>query len=1140
MVLLALQVVCSGSALAIENPEFAGRFGPDGTEASDFVIKQNDLPSVAVDQQTGSVYVLDSGADAIYKFDGEGHSVDFGGSNPDVSGNKLSGLSIFDFRQGGQIAVDSESHRIYVTSGNSVVAFEANGDPALFTNGPVAGTNIISGFNGSAFGELLALGVDSSGNIYAGDYAGTVSIFKSSGEEVTRFTASTPGSLALAPDGSVLIFSWDEQSVRRYTPSEVPVTASTTYTPGPAFNSADFASGVTVDSDTGEVYLVESNFSSSWIAEYSPGGDLIRTFGKRGEPGSFAGYAEGIAYAETGEKLYVGQARSELFSKVAIFRERIPMAPAVLFTSPVHVTADSALLRAQLNPNRLKTTYYFEFGTDDCSKIPDPCHILDPANVSIGGGLDPVLVSLQLSGLESGTTYHYRVVAENALGITKGPDRSFSTDRLGLGFEPSDSRAWEMVSPPDKLGGEISGGLVQAEQSGDGLAFWTLGSIVESPAGSRAFEPATVLARRDDTGWSSRDLTVPHSEATRVVLDGEYGIFAPDLSAALLEPRDGTPLSPEATERTPYLRNTLVETGGFTPLLTAGNVSSGARFGGDELTGQTGKATVDGADADLSHIVLSSEVPLIEGADVPLGNTLYEWSAGELMPVSVLPAAEGGGWVDGVLGSQQGVAKTAISQDGSRVFWAPGNMGTAGINLTGLYMRDVPAEETFRLDVREAGVNGDGTVAPMFQGASADGSVVYFTDTRQLTADASPEGRDLYRCEIPSGASGCSTLTDLSAPAPDSGESGEQQGIVSGLSEDGSRVFFVARGVLDTEPNGLGETARAGKPNLYAWTEGVGNRFVATLSEEDDRDWGKVNGSTPGYFVNRVASASPSGRYLAFMSSQSLTGYDSHDAGGALPAEEVYRYDATTDDLRCVSCNPTGGSPEADKNRPPSVDVSFLWEDRTLAAALPESLRAAGERLSRYPVYAPRAMLDNGRVYFNAFDSLVPTDTNGKWDVYQYEDTGVGSCTASPAGAAMSRLAGGCVSLISSGGNDDNSAFLDSSTSGSDVFFLTQERLSVADYDAETDIYDARVNGVPERADARAECVGEACQPEPNVPPDPTTASSVFRGPGNVTARLRHRCPKGKHRGGRTRCKANKHRPRHHKKRAGHRGRAEK
>ena len=61
-----------------------------------------------------------------------------------------------------------------------------------------------------------------------------------------------------------------------------------------------------------------------------------------------------------------------------------------------------------------------------------------------------------------------------------------------------------------------------------------------------------------------------------------------------------------------------------------------------------------------------------------------------------------------------------------------------------------------------------------------------------------------------------------------------------------------------------------------------------------------------------TARVSPDGRYLAFMSNRSLTGYDNVDANPAAKGardEEVYLYDAATKLLLCASCNPNGQPP---------------------------------------------------------------------------------------------------------------------------------------------------------------------------------------------------------------------------------------
>ena len=61
----------------------------------------------------------------------------------------------------------------------------------------------------------------------------------------------------------------------------------------------------------------------------------------------------------------------------------------------------------------MATTYRFEYGTSSS-------YGLQTAEVDAGSGTGAVDASANLTGLTSDTTYHYRVVATNAAGVTRG------------------------------------------------------------------------------------------------------------------------------------------------------------------------------------------------------------------------------------------------------------------------------------------------------------------------------------------------------------------------------------------------------------------------------------------------------------------------------------------------------------------------------------------------------------------------------------------------------------------------------------------------------------------------------------------------------------------------------------------------
>ena len=456
------------------------------------------------------------------------------------------------------------------------------------------------------------------------------------------------------------------------------------------------------------------------------------------------------------------------------------------------------------------------------------------------------------------------------------------------------------------------------------------------------------------------------------------------------------------------------------------------------------------------------------------------------------------------------------------MFWSTGFYGANNNGLEGLYLRDTAGDETVRLDTVQGGT-GTGQAQPLFQGTNPSGTVVYFSDSQRLTADASPAGFDLYRCEIPTGdpAAGCATLTNLTGPAVSGGESAEVLGLLSGMSDAGNRLYFVAEGVLSANENEFGDSAQPGEPNLYFWEEGAGPHYVATLSVEDEPNWG----GRSKVAAEVSATTSPDGRFLAFMSERSLTGQPNEDLETGKPVEHAFTYDADSDRLQCISCNPTGSASKGQISEGFSqlVDPQRQWEGQRVSAILPQPTinRSTGESL-----YRSRVVFDSGRVFFNSLDGLVSADSNGQWDVYQFEPLGQGSCTASSGGSAIARSGEGCVSLISSGTAEDESVFLDASASGDDAFFLTPARLSVLDEDAVLDVYDARVDGVPATLAPNTECLGEACQATAIAPNDPTPASAAFKGQGNVKQSARKRCAKGKRavrRGGKARCVARKH-----------------
>ncbi len=734
--------------------------------------------------------------------------------------------------------------------------------------------------------------------------------------------------------------------------------------------------------------------------------------------------------------------------------------------SAAEVSSTGATLQAEINPLGHETTYYFQYGTGSCKADPASCAKAPTSAIDVGSSESGQSSSVPLQGLEPDTTYHYRVLATNSLGTAEGAEHELTTQPASNAFTLPDGRAWELVSPADGDGTPIEpltseGGWILASEDGDAITYVVDGAIGEEPQGNRAPEYSQVISRRGSSGWASEDVATPNSRANGISPNAsefvpEYQFFTPDLSLALVDPFAYTklaepPLAPEATQATMYIRND--ETGGYLPLVTEANVAPGTEFGQ--------QIEFRAATPDLSAVVLHSTVALEDGG--PIHGGLYEWTKGRLHLLSVLPEKEGASGEPAAgaeLGFRNRLVSHAISDDGTRVVWeTPEEEARRGH----LYMRDTVTEKTLQLD-RAQGVVEPRHGSAKFQAASGNGARVFFTDKQRLTEEstANPEESgepDLYECEVleEAGTPVCD-LTDLTVDNNE-GEHANVQGVLLGASEDGSTVYFVARGVLASNENGSDESAAAGKANLYeVHYEGEGmpwkTTFIAVLSSEDDPEWTcgeSGGGALCGDAAHVTARVSPNGEYLAFMSSASLTGYDNLDQNSGKPDEEVYLYDAGTQRLTCISCNPTGARPVGvlDTKYPGEgygllVDRGLVWAGHWLAGSIP-GWTAQDEE---FALFQSRYLSDEGRLFFDSPGDLVPQATNHKEDVYEYEPGGVGSCEGD---------SGGCVSLISSGSSGQESAFLEATPSGNDVFFLTDSQLVPPAVAGELHVYDARV-----------------------------------------------------------------------------------
>jgi DNA-binding beta-propeller fold protein YncE len=1193
--------------------------------------------AVAVDDSSGDVYVSDSSAALIYKFDEDGELVtSFGDTEPTHDG-KLKGLltpaGSFAPPSGLAfgIAVDQATGELYaIDSGHAIVdVFDSSGayleqtgvEPDAYGCGGIFTTGIavndkggelllsttcaastelpkayrfdlatgafIAPIDGSetpdeSFGNLYVsvAAADSSGYVYISDAAhGVADVFNSAGryEGQMRFSQeASQEAVAVAQDTGDVYLARPRGDIEIYGPSVI--VPDVTTLPAEVHSTTEATLNGEVNPD--ELQVTECFFEYGKTTAYGQTAECEPDAAALGEgASSVATHADLTGLTPGATYHYRLVAANPNGPNKESGDQEFFTGASIDATFATAVSSTSATLATELNPHGLATTYHFEYDAVEYTEGGGPHGTSTPTG-SAGAGTTDVTRTAQISGLQPETIYHFRLVATNSLGTVEGPDHTFTTQPPSTSQLLPDARAWELVSPPDKHGSSLEsapreGGDIQAAAEGGAIAYFAKAPITAEPPANRSPSTSQVLSTRTAAGWQTEEIATPNEHP--VGLHGgflsEYQLFSLDLSLAAVEPVGATPLVPQATERTPYLRQ---PDGTYLPLLVGcpappascpeiveenADVPPGSSFGGLEGRSETFeyRSGVEfvAASPDLRHVLLTAPQALTPGFAPGYSlelqrQNLYEWSAGALRLVSQIPAepdaltcaaAEPSCLPASETGSTANVGATdenvrgAVSADGDRVVFETQQPSTH------LFLRDLQRHETLWLDAAQLGPRNRPGGNPLFSYATSDGSAVFFTDSARLTAGSTAaEGApDLYMCSVVEDADHLACdLHDLSAPSAGT-EPADVLGTPIGAAADGSSVYFVANGALvpGASPGDCGNEAipADGSPtatcNIYRYdTATAARNLVASISGADGGDWGANGPSTGRDLSHLTARVSPDGRWLAFMSRRPLTGYDNRDARSGVRDEEVFLYDSQTERLVCASCNPTGARPSgafdpSEGAIGPLVDRNGAWGGTWLAASLPGWTKVD----DAHALYQPRYLSDSGRLFFNAADALAPNDSNGTVDVYQYEPpVGAGqppSDTCNTASPGYSPASAGCIDLISSGTSREESAFMDASETGDDAFFLTSAQLTPRDFDTALDLYDARVGGGEPQPVSPVECSGDACQ-QPAVPPnDATPGSLTFNGPGNL-----RQCPTGKRpKNGKCvkRKATKKHKHRHHK-----------
>jgi hypothetical protein len=585
-------------------------------------------------------------------------------------------------------------------------------------------------------------------------------------------------------------------------------------------------------------------------------------------------------------------------------------------------------------------------------------------------------------------------------------------------------RAYEMVTPLYKEGFPVE--RPTYGDDGGAVAYISLGNFADGAQGG--FN--RYIATRSSAGWTT---TSPYGPAT-TYNSYEIVVFSADLRSSLVLMQRGA--APADEGQFYYLRG---PEGSFTRV---GPVAVPGVDGGGASTRE--------ASPDLTHVIFGHGLGTSNDESAALYEFVGTGNEGPPRPVSVdnAGASTPGEACSAGLTNGDGRDTPGISTDGRVIAFLSGCNGTGALQLWarvgGSATVAVSRSECTRTSGDPGGVCN--ALAPAsYAGMATDGSRVYFTTTQQLVNGDTDQSNDLYDCEILPGApapvglaNSCSSLTEVSGNA----SGANVEGVVR-ISEDGSRVYFVAKGVLAANLGTNDAAPVAGDENLYVWQKDAAHPAgQATFVTKLESGIGQAQTTTDG-------------RYLVFTTASRLLPSDTDEAA------DVYRYDADTHGLLRLSTDSSGTGGDE-----PGADVR-LANPGTPTLGTPVRLKSA-------------ITSDAATVVFGTAEQLSPADTNNGPDVYAWHD--------------------GQVSLISPGGAYGASA-LGITASGRDIFFETGQPLTAGDSGTEGDVYDARVDGGFPVA-APATCSGEACQGSTTPQPQPpsASASAAFNGPGSPLA----------------------------------------
>jgi DNA-binding beta-propeller fold protein YncE len=441
--------------------EFTASFASAGSGAGQL----SDPQGIAVNESTRAVYVADTDNHRVVEFDSSGNFVSAWGwgvsdgsaaSEICTSGCQagIAGTGTGQFTEPIFVAVDNSggpsSGDVYVAdiAHDIVQKFDKSGNlvTSWGTEGATTYSGGISGIAVMTNGKLIVqpgggngIAVDSFGNVFGGSLAidlTTNDHYDNNGGEVLEYKMGEGPSVdgfgseqlneakGIAIDtatGAVYVANSGDNDVLVFSPVPVPEVISAPVTTVGS-TSATLTGEVTPNNGASVTgchfeYGIDTSYSLGSVpcSPATPYSGRTTVTANVSGLTPFTTYHFRLAATDSNSKNLYQYSRDRSFTPMPAF------APSVDGISVSELTPRTATLSAEINPNMSATIYRFQYGTSagyGSQTLPSE---------SIGSDGSDHSVSETISELQPGTTYHFRVVAVNQIGVAEGSDSTFNT-----------------------------------------------------------------------------------------------------------------------------------------------------------------------------------------------------------------------------------------------------------------------------------------------------------------------------------------------------------------------------------------------------------------------------------------------------------------------------------------------------------------------------------------------------------------------------------------------------------------------------------------------------------------------------------------------------------------------------------------